>query len=260
MRSELGALFQHRELLWMWTWRGVRARYKQTMLGGAWAIIQPLSLMVVFSIVFTRFIHVDTDGIPYPVFSYTALLPWTLFAAALTSGIPSLVDNMQLVTKIYFPREIFPLAAIGARLVDFIIAIAILLGLMTYYHIPMHWTWLWVPFLFGVQLALMVGICLLGSAVDVFYRDVQQVMVLLLSLWMYATPVIYPIDMVPAQLRAVYGLNPMVGLIESYRATILRGQAPPPDLLGVSMVISLGLLCVGYWYFKRVEGQFGDII
>lgn len=244
----------------MWTLRGIRSRYKQTAFGGAWAVIQPVSLMVIFTIVFSRFVQIDTGGVPYPVFSYVALLPWTFFSSSLTSAIPSLVENMHLITKVYFPREILPLSQIGARLVDFVIAAVVLLGMVLFYRLGAYPTWLWIPVILVVQLALSAGIGLLGAAINVFYRDIRHAIVLLVQIWMYATPVIYPISVVPEQYRTLYSLNPMVGLIESYRYVLLDGKSPPMDLLALSASISLALMVLAYWYFKRVEWLFGDII
>lgn len=260
MQASLNEIVQYRELLMVWTWRGIRARYKQTALGGLWSIIQPVSLMIVFTIIFSRFIRIDTGDTPYAVFSYTALLPWTLFATSISTAIPSLVDNMHLVTKVYFPREIFVLAAVGGRLFDFAIASLVFVGLAIYYQISITWYWLWIVPLLLLLIVLIVGISLVGAAVNVFYRDVRQAIVLVVQLWMYATPVIYPITMVPDRFRFIYGLNPMVGIIESFRNVILYAQAPPMDLLLQAAVTSVVLLFLSYWFFKSVEWQFGDII
>lgn len=260
MINQLKQIYNYRELLWIWTWRGIKARYKQSFLGGAWAILQPLSLMVVFTFVFTRLVRMDTGDIPYPIFSYTAILPWTLFASSITSAVPSLVENMHLVTKVFFPREIFPLAAIGARMVDFLIALLVFFGLAVFYKITLNITWLWLPLILFIQILLTIGIALLGSALNVFYRDIHHAIGLIVQLWMYATPIIYPISFVPPHLRMIYALNPMVGITEAYRSIILLGESPPFDLLLISLIASLAVYVAGSLFFNRVSWQFADII
>lgn len=260
MLADLTKLYQYRELLWMWTIRDIRVRYKQSLLGIVWAILQPLSLMAVFTVVFSYLARVPTDGVPYPVFSYSALLPWTFFAASVGVGVPSVVANMQLVTKIYLPREIFPIASICASFVDFLVASSIFLVLMLFYQIPLHVTVLYVPLLLGVQVLLTLGVTLLAAAANVFYRDVRFIIPLGLQLWMYASPIIYPISMVPERLQPLYMLNPMASLIHSYRRSILLGQPPVWSNLLVCTVIAVLLAIAGYTSFKRVEGLFADII
>lgn len=258
--TALRELFRYRELLWVWSGREVKVRYSQSVLGAAWAILQPLALMLVFSVVFSLFLRVPTGDIPYPVFSYTALLPWTLFSGALSQAIPALVSNMNLVTKIYFPREILPLASIGAALVDFAVAGVVFIGLLVFYQVRVGWTVLLVPLILLIQLMLMLGVALPLAAVNVFYRDVRFVIPLLLQVWLYATPVIYPLELVPEGWRWVLALNPMVGIIEAYRAVVLRGLLPDWGLLGLSAAVSLALMLGGYALFKRLEPQFADVI
>ena len=212
---------KHRDLLWMWAQREIQIRYKQSILGTAWAIIQPLVLMIMFSIIFANFLKVESDGLPYPLFSYAAVLPWTLLATSINFGIPSLVGNMNLVTKIYFPREILPLGSIIAALIDFLIAGIVFVGMMIWYHIPISWNILWLPVILMIELALILGVTLPASALNVFYRDIRFVIPLGLQLWMYASPVIYPISMVPEKFQGIYGLNPMVGILDSYRRVLL---------------------------------------
>jgi lipopolysaccharide transport system permease protein len=260
MLANLKTLLAYRELLWTWTLRDIRVRYKQSLLGALWAILQPLTVMAVFTIIFAYIVPVDTGNIPYPVFSYTALLPWTFFATAIGFAVPSLVNNITLVTKVYLPREIFPVAAIGSSFVDFLIASLVFFGMMLIYRIPLYTTLIAVPLLLLIQTLLTLGVALIASAINVFYRDVRFVVPLGLQLWMYATPVIYDVRMVPERFRAVYMLNPMAGLIEAYRAVALRGVWPDWTYLGAAALGSLLLFLVGYWYFKRVEWQFADII
>lgn len=258
--KHFAALFRYRDLLWLWTLREVQVRYKQSLLGIAWAILQPLALTIIFTVVFSRLIQVDTGDIPYPIFSYTALVPWTFFATSLSFGIASLVNNMSLVTKIYFPREILPLAAIGAAFVDFLVSAAILAGMMLVYGVQPGWVSLWVVPLLLLQVALTVGVVLLGAALLVFFRDVRFVVPLLIQIWFYATPIVYPASLVPEQYRALYFLNPMAGIIDGYRRALLTGEAPQMDALALGSAVTLVLLVAGYSFFKRAEPVFADLI
>ncbi|MBN1659127.1 MAG: ABC transporter permease [Anaerolineae bacterium] len=258
--SHLVTLSQYRDLLWLWAAREVRVRYKQSLLGVAWAILQPLALTVVFTLIFSLMVRVDTQGIPYPIFAYSALVPWTFFSTALSFGIPSLVNNMNLVTKIYFPREVLPLASIGAALVDFSAASVVFVGMLILYGVRPDAHALWIIPLLGIQLVLTMGVTLLGSATIVFFRDVRFVVPLLIQIWMYATPIIYPTDLVPKSLRPYYFLNPMAGIIDGYRRALLMGEAPQMTALLSSTVISCLLLVLGYAFFKRVEPLFADLI
>ncbi|MFC2023727.1 ABC transporter permease [Chloroflexota bacterium] len=260
MKTAFVELCQYRELLWVWVVRDIRVRYKQSLLGAAWAIIQPLALMAVFTVIFSIFAGVPTDGVPYPIFSYTALLPWTLLSTSITHGSGALVGNIGLVKKVYFPREILPFAAIGASFVDFAIASLVYLGLMVFYRVPFGVTLLAVPILLAVQIVLAAGVILITSAANVFYRDVRFVVPLAVQLWMYATPIIYPLSAVPERFRIVYMLNPMAGLIESYRAVALHGQWPNWGYVALSAAVSVAVFVLGYVYFKRVEWEFADII
>lgn len=260
MCANLRELWQYRELLVTWTLRSVKARYKQTLLGATWAILQPAATVAVFTVIFTYFIPVDTGDVPYAVFSYTAMVPWTLFSASVTDMVESLVGNMGLVTKIYFPREILPVAAMVARLLDSAIAGTLLVLLMVLYRQSFFARgWLVLPLILAVQLALTLGIGLAGAALNVFYRDIKHLLALGLQLWFYATPIIYPVSLVPERFRPFYYLNPMAGVIEAYRAVLLYQQMPGPHLL-VSALAALVALLVGYWLFKRVEFQFADVV
>lgn len=258
--NRFSILVQYRDLLWLWMLREVQVRYKQSLLGIAWAVLQPLTLMTIFTIVFSRLVPIDTGGIPYPIFSYVALVPWTFFTTSLNFGIVSLVNNMNLVTKIYFPREILPLASVGAAFVDFLISAVILVGMMLVYGIIPGWVSLWIFPLLIVQIALTIAVVLLGAAFLVFFRDVRFVVPLLVQMWMYATPVIYPASSVPAQFRALYFLNPMAGVIDGYRQVLLRGSPPALNTLLPGVVVTLVLLSIGYVFFKRSEPVFADLI
>jgi lipopolysaccharide transport system permease protein len=258
--TALHSLYNYRDLLWLWTEREVRVRYKQSALGVAWAIIQPLTLTLIFTLVFSRLIQIDTGGIPYPVFAYSALLPWTFFATSLAFGIPSLVNNLNLVGKIYFPREILPLASIGAALVDFAMASLVFAGMMLIYQIPLTLNVLWIGPLLIIQIILTIGVTLSGAALIVFFRDVRFVIPLLIQIWMYASPVIYPTTLVPPQWQTLYFLNPMAGIIDGYRRVLTQGEPPNIPALVLATVVSSVLLVVGYIIFKRSEPLFADLI
>jgi lipopolysaccharide transport system permease protein len=258
--NHLTSLYQYRDLLWLWIAREVRVRYKQSLLGVGWAILQPLALTVVFTLVFSQLVRVDTGGIPYPIFAYAALVPWNFFATSLSFGIPSLVNNMNLVTKIHFPREILPLASIGAAFLDFVIASLIFGGMLAFYRIWPGVQALWVIPLLAVQAILSIAITLIGSTVIVFFRDMRFVVPLLTHVWMYATPIIYPVELVPERWRAYYFLNPMAGIIDGYRRALIMGQDPRPLALLLGAIVSLFLLLVSYATFKRTEPVFADLI
>ena len=260
MSQSLAELYRYRELLWMWTLREIKVRYKQSVLGGLWAVLQPLSLMLIFTAIFGYIVKVPTDGIPYPIFSFATLVPWTLFTTSVTFAVPSLLNNMNLVTKVYCPREIFPISSLGAALFDYIIALVLLLVLIPVYGWSLHATFLLLPLLLAVQIMLTLGMALLGSALTVLYRDVRFVVPLGLQLWMYATPIVYPLSLVPERFRAIYMLNPMASLMDGYRRITLLGQSPDWGYLGISAVVSLLVLVVGYAYFKHAEATFADII
>jgi lipopolysaccharide transport system permease protein len=260
MLANVQELSAHRGLLISWVVRDIKVRYKQSLMGAAWAILQPLSATLIFAVIFSHFVRVDTDGIPYPIFYYSALLPWTFFTSSITFGVGSLVSNMSLVTKIYFPREILPLSAVLASMVDFFVASLIFVGMMILYQVPLSVSLLCIPLLFFIQVTLTVGVVLLASAVNVFYRDMRFVVPLGLQLWMYLTPIIYPLKMVPERFRTVYMLNPMAGVIDSYRRVILQGKWPEMTYLLLAAAVSVMLLLGAYRYFKRAEAVFADII
>lgn len=260
MFDDVIELIKARELLASWSLREFRVRYSQSVLGAAWAILQPLALMIVFSVVFSVFIQVPTDGIPYPIFAYTALLPWTFFANALSSAIPSLVGNVNLVSRVYFPREILPLSAILVSFVDFIIASSLFVVLMWVYAIAVGPTILLVPLIVLIQMTLTFGASLFASAFNVFYRDVRFLIPLALQIWLYLSPIIYPISLIPERFRTLYFLNPMAVIIDSYRRVILYRQMPDWPFLTLAAVTAFGLTVVTYRYFKRAEREFADRI
>lgn len=260
MLTQVSELYRTRDLLWAWTGRNIRARYQQSLLGWFWAIMQPAAQVLIFSVVFTLFVPIDTGAIPYPVFSYVAVVPWTLLAASLPDMTDSLVANMGLITKIYFPREILPIAAMLARLLDFVVAFALLVVLMIIFRVPVYLAgWVFLPFMLLIQLMLMIGLGLACAALNIFFRDVRSLLALGLQLWFYASPIIYPVSMVPEQLRPIYFLNPMAGLLEGYRDVLLYQRLPGAYLIP-SVVVTLVIFLVGVWLFKRVEFKFADIV
>ena len=258
--THVARLWHHRELLWFWTQREVRVRYKQSILGVAWAILQPAVLAFVFAVVFSFITRIPSDDIPYPLFAYSALVPWTLLATAVAMGIPSLVNQMNLVTKSAFPREILPLATIGVGLIDFAFSFAVYLIMLLVFGVPLTIYVIWLPLLLLLEFLLITGVVLFGSALNVFFRDIRFLVPLALQVWMFATPIIYPISIVPESIRPFYVLNPMVGIIESYRNIFVRGMPPTWELLAVGAVISTILLVTGWFFFKRLEPKFADVI
>ena len=260
LRLDLKALWEYRELLYFLVWRDIKVRYKQTALGAAWAILQPVMTMVVFSIFFGRLAKVPSDGVPYPIFAYVALLPWQLFAFALSESSNSLVASQNLITKVYFPRLVIPISSVLAGLVDFAIAFVILLAMMLYYGIVPTAAMALLPLflLFAVVTALSVGLWL--SALNVKYRDVRYTIPFLTQFWMFATPVAYPSSLVPAKWRALYGLNPMAGVVEGFRWALLGKSHAPGPLLLVSIVAVVVLLFGGLRYFKKTESTFADVV
>lgn len=257
---QFGELWQYRELLFFLAWRDIKVRYKQTALGAAWALLQPILTMVVFSLFFGRLARVPSDGIPYPVFSYCALLPWQLFAYALAESSNSVVANERLISKIYFPRLVIPIAGVLAGLVDFAIAFCMLVILMLHYHIVPTWTIVALPaFVFlTVLTALAVGLWL--SALNVQYRDVRYTVAFLTQIWLFLSPVAYPSSLVPAHFRALYGLNPMAGVIEGFRWALIGKTPAPGAMLTLSVLIVALLLVGGLFYFRRMENTFADVI
>jgi lipopolysaccharide transport system permease protein len=258
--SGLRDLWRYRDLLYTLSVHRVRVRYKQSLLGVAWALLQPLSLMLIYTLVFAVIAKIPTGGTPYPVTAYTGLLLWTLFSTALINSTGGLVSHANLVTRVYFPREILPLTYVVAALFDFAVASTLLAGLMAYYGLPVTWHALYALPIVAVLVCFVTAVALIFSALQVRFRDVGVAMPLLLQLWMFATPVVYPLGVVPERFRGVYSLNPMVGVVENFRNVILAGAAPDFYTLGLSALISLALLPAAYLYFKHVEATLADII
>ena len=260
VRLGLNDLWERRELLYFLVWRDVKVRYKQTVLGAAWAILQPVLTMVVFSVFFGQLAKVPSDGLPYPVFAYTALLPWQLFAQALTGSAGSLVASQHLITRVYFPRLVIPLATVLGGLVDFGLSFVVLLGLLVYYGIAPTAAVLTIPLFLLLTVATALGVGLWLSVLNVRYRDVRYTVPFLTQLWLFATPVAYPSSLVPAPWRAAYGLNPMVGVVEGFRWALLGRSGSVGASLLVSTLVVLGLMIAGLVYFRKTEATFADVV
>jgi lipopolysaccharide transport system permease protein len=252
-------LWEYRELLYFLTWRDLKVRYKQTLLGAAWAIIQPVGTMVVFSVFFGSLIKVPSDGVPYPIFSYAALLPWQYFQGSLTQASNSLVGSATLLRKVYFPRLVIPIASVLAGVVDFLIAFVLLIGMMVYYGIAPTPAVVLLPVFFLLAMVTALGVGLWLAALNVAYRDVHYVVPFLIQFWMFATPVAYSSKLLDEPWRTVYGLNPMVGVVEGFRWALLGTSAPGPMAI-VSAVVAVVILVSGAAYFRRVERTFADLI
>lgn len=259
--SHARELWNHRELLLLVTQREIKVRYQQTALGVAWAVLQPLSLMIVFSIFFSLFANIPSEGLPVPLFYYSGLLPWTFFATALSFAIPSLIANSHIITKIYFPREVIPLANVLAAFVDFIVATLVFVGLLAWYHVTPTWNMLWFIPLLLIHLIFTIGVCLGASAFTVLYRDVRFTVPLIIQIWMFASPILYSTERIRGTTRMWYmTLNPIASIIDGYRRCILHGQPPEFRYVACAAAVSLVALWLGYKFFKHLERQFADIV
>lgn len=256
----LRSIFEYRELLYFLVMREIKAKYKQTVLGIAWSILQPLSLMLTFTIVFSVFARLPSDGAPYAIFSYCALLPWQFFAGVLGRGTGSLLSNQVLVQKVYFPREIILVAVVASAMVDYVIGASLFVGLLWFYKISVTMHSLFIIPVFLIQVSFVLGVILILSPLNVFYRDIGLVIPLIIQLWMYATPIIYPLSVVPERLRPYYLLNPMAGIVDAYRKVLLHGAAPDYSSLAFAAVVSCLMLVGGLIYFKRVEFKIADVL
>jgi lipopolysaccharide transport system permease protein len=256
----LRELWQYRDLFYTLTVHRIKVRYKQSVLGLAWAILQPLSLMLIYTVIFSKIAKVPSKGVPYAVFAYAALLPWTFFSSSLTNATQGLVSHSQLVTKVYFAREILPLTYVSAALFDFAVATTFLIALFFYYGVHLtSYALIAIPILI-LLIALATAFSLFLSAMQVKFRDIGVAMPLLLQLWMFATPVVYPLSAVPQRFRGWYVLNPLVGVIENFRRVVLQGVEPDYQSLAVSAIVAAILLPLTYLYFKRVEATMADVI
>ena len=256
----LGELWQYRELLYFLIWRDVKVRYKQTALGVAWAVVQPFFTMVVFSLFFGRLAKVPSDGVPYPLFAYCALVPWGFFANGLNMGSNSLVESANLIRKVYLPRLAIPIATVLSGGVDFLVSFLLLLGMMAYYGRMPGIEAAWLPLLLLLGLVTALGVSLWLSALNVQYRDVRYTIPFLTQIWMFGTPIAYPSSLVPEAWRPFYGLNPMVGVVEGFRWALLGTATRPGAMLIVSSLAALVLLLTGVMYFRSTEKTFADVV
>ena len=257
---DLRELWRYRELLYFLIWRDVKVRYKQTLLGATWAVLQPLVTMVVFSIIFGGLVAVPSDGIPYPVFAFAGLVPWTFFAVGLGQAAGSLVESQNLLRKVYFPRPILPIAAALAGLVDVAIAFVALLAMMLVFRIVPGFEILAVIPLLGLALITVLGVGLWFAALNVRYRDVRYLVGFLLQAWLFVTPVAYPASLIDEPWRTIYGLNPMVGVVEGFRWALLSANTTPGPTVAISTGVALVVLATGLRYFRHTEGTFADVV
>ncbi len=256
----LHELWEYRDLLYFFVWRDIKVRYKQTVMGVAWAIIQPFFTMVIFSLFFGRLAKVPSDGLPYPIFSFAALVPWTFFANALTQASNSLVNSANMIKKIYFPRLLVPTATVFAGLVDFVLAFIVLLGMMLYYGYMPTANVIWLPLFLFMALATSLGVGLWLSAMNVQFRDVRYVVPFLAQAWLFATPIAYSSSMLSEPWRTVYGINPMVGVVDGFRWALLGTDTAPGPVVFVSFAVAMLLLISGMFYFRRMEKNFADVV
>ena len=257
---DIKAIWEYRELLYFLIWRDLKVRYRQSVIGVGWVILQPLMTMVVFSAVFGKFVGVPSDGLPYPIFIFSALLPWNLFASALTRGSASVVDNTQLVSKVYFPRLILPLSGVLSPVADFAVAFGILIGMMVWFGTSPTWGILALPLLVLLAILTALAIDIWLSALNVRYRDVGYTVPFLVQIWMFISPVTYPVSLVPEKWRLLYSLNPMAGVVEGFRWALLGKQSPDFAVITASAVMMFTLLITGIVYFKHTERTFADVI
>jgi len=257
---KLSELWEYRELLYFLVWRDIKVRYKQTALGATWAVIQPFFTMVVFSLFFGRLAGMPSDGIPYPIFSFAALVPWSFFANGLSQSSNSLVGSSNLITKVYFPRLIIPLASSFSGVVDFLIAFAVLIVMMLYYSLLPTLNVLWLPLFFLLAMVTSLGVGLWLSALNVEYRDVRFIVPFITQFWLFVTPIAYPSSLLPEPWHTLYGLNPMVGVVEGFRWALLGTKTAPGPIIAVSSAAAIVILITGAFYFRRMEKTFADIV
>jgi lipopolysaccharide transport system permease protein len=260
MREWFSEVWQSREILYFLAWRDVKVRYKQATLGVAWAVLQPFLTMVVFAFFFGRLARIPSEGVPYPLFSYSALVLWTYFAVTLAGVGNSLIANSDLITKIYFPRVLLPAAAALGGLLDLLVSSVFLIGMLLYYHITPSWTMLLAPVFVAQTVLLVLGVGMLLAALNVRYRDVKYTIPFVTQIGLYVTPVIYPVSFLPERFHAVLALNPMTGVIEGFRACLFRGSNVGWQVLGCSWAVTLLLLLLGSWHFRSTERVFADIV
>ena len=256
----VGELWNYRELLYFFVWRDIKIRYKQTAIGAAWAVLQPFLTMLIFSLFFGRLAHIPSEGLPYPIFYYSALLPWMYFAAALVNATNTIVENQRLITKVYFPRLALPLSAVLSGLVDFAVSFVMFIIMMIYYRIQPFPALLWLPLFLLLAMLTALGVGLWLSALNAIYRDVRYVLPFLVQFWLFASPVAYPSSLVPEKWRWLYGMNPMAGVIEGFRWSLAGSGKPPSGLIFVSTGVVLVLLLSGVVYFQKMETTVADVV
>jgi len=253
-------LWEYRELLFFFAWRDIKVRYRQTVMGVLWAIIQPFFTMVIFSLFFGRLANIPSDGVPYPIFSFTALVPWTFFANALAQASNSLVFNANMIKKIYFPRLALPIATVLAGVIDFALAFIVLLGIMLYYGLAPTVNIIWLPLFALLALVTSIGVSLWLAAMNVQFRDVRYTIPFLTQAWLFVTPIAYPSSLLPEPWRTLYGLNPMAGVVEGFRWALLGTDTAPGKMIIVSALVAVILLVSGAFYFRRMEQSFADVL
>ena len=256
----LDELWAHRELVYFLTWRDVKVRYKQTALGAIWAIIQPIMTMAVFALFFGRLAKVPSDGVPYPLFAFTALVPWMFFANGLTQASNSLVHNANLLTKVYFPRLAIPISTVMAGALDFVLSFVVLVAFVAYYGIRPTANVVWLPLFALLALVTSLGVGLWAAAINVQFRDVRYTIPFLTQFWMFGTPVAYPSSLLPEPWRTVFGINPMVGVVEGFRWSLVGAKTAPGPIIALSSLVAVALLVSGAYYFRRMERTFADIV
>jgi lipopolysaccharide transport system permease protein len=260
MRNSIAEFWHYRELLYFFAWRDIKVRYRQAFLGTAWAVIQPLFNMLVFAFIFGRLAHIPSNGIPYPLFSYCALVPWTYFSGVLGLGSSSLTNNTSLITKVYFPRVLLPIGTALAGLLDLAIAMVLLIGMMFYYHVRLSWLVLLLPLAILLMVLLTTGASMLVAAMSVKYRDIKYVLPFAIQILLFITPIIYPVSVIPEKYRPFLALNPCWGMVDCFRACLLPNQPFDFKLIGMSVGVSVVVFVLGLYYFRKSEKSFADII
>jgi len=257
---DLASLWEFREILYFLVWRDIKLRYKQTAIGAAWAILQPLATMAIFTVIFGHLAKIPSDGLPYAIFSFTGLLPWTYFSQAIARSGASVVGDANLIKKVYFPRLLIPIAAVLSPLVDFLISFVFLVGMVAWFGVRPGWNMVALPFFLALAMIAALATGLWLSALNVKYRDVGHTLPFLIQIWLYASPVAYSVTLIPEKWRLVYGLNPMAGVIEGFRWALLRTDRPALGVIAMSAVVVLALLIGGVMFFKHLERSFADIV
>jgi len=253
-------IWRYRELLYFFAWREIKVRYRQAAFGAAWAIIQPLSAMIIFTLLFGRLARIPSDGIPYPIFCYCALVPWTYFSTVLGVASNSLVSNESLLTKVYFPRVLLPAGTALAGLLDLVVGSLLLIGLMFYYHVKTSWALLLIPLVVLITVLVTLGVSMIMAAANVRYRDVKHAIPFVIQIWMFATPIIYPPTMIPQRFRAILALNPCWGMVDAFRACVFPGTPFDSKLIATSIAVAITIFVGGVFYFYKAEKSFADVI